>query len=240
LGRGFDLSCNGILSPLTSFHYVQFTRKNYDYPEISLCEEPSVRMEKCGVFSGLSDAELLSNLLGKGSFSLANELLVQFGSLQAISFLSVEQLVQFKGLGKVSAKQLVSVGEIARRVSLPSMENEIMDKPEKIYRFCYSFLNGQGVEKMVLLVLNRKNRLIKHVEISSGTATACLGHPREIFKEIFKVSGCAFCLAHNHPSGDPAASSADIVFTRTIREAARAMDVEFLDHVVIGRPARTL
>ena len=86
-----------------------------------------------------------------------------------------------------------------------------------------------------MLCLNRKNRLIKQVEITSGTATNTLSHPREVFREAIRHGATAVICVHNHPSGDPAPSSADLQITRQLREAAKAVDIHLHDHVILGR-----
>jgi len=95
---------------------------------------------------------------------------------------------------------------------------------------------GLAVEKFWVLCLNRKNRLLKRVEITSGTATSSLAHPREVFREAIRQGATSVVCAHNHPSGDPAPSAADVQVTRQIRDAARAVDIELLDHVILGLP----
>jgi DNA repair protein RadC len=93
------------------------------------------------------------------------------------------------------------------------------------------------VEKFWVLCLNRKNRLKKLVEVTSGTATAALAHPREVFRSAVQHGATAIACVHNHPSGDPAPSCADVQITRQLREAAKALDIELLDHVVVGNAA---
>jgi len=88
-----------------------------------------------------------------------------------------------------------------------------------------------------VLCLNRKNRLLKQVEITSGTATSALAHPREVFRAAIRESATAVVCVHNHPSGDPAPSAPDIHVTRQLREAAKAVDIELVDHVIVGRMA---
>lgn len=95
---------------------------------------------------------------------------------------------------------------------------------------------GLQVEKFWVLCLNRKHRLLKQVEVTSGTATAALAHPREVFRAAIRESAAAIACVHNHPSGDPAPSAPDLHVTRLIREAAKAVDIDLLDHVIIGRP----
>jgi DNA repair protein RadC len=91
------------------------------------------------------------------------------------------------------------------------------------------------VEKFWVLCLNRKNRLLKQVEITSGTATSSLAHPREVFRAAIRHGATAVVCVHNHPSGDPAPSAADVQVTRQLREAAKAVDIDLLDHVIVGR-----
>ncbi len=89
----------------------------------------------------------------------------------------------------------------------------------------------QAGEKFWVLCLNRKNRLLKRVEVTSGTATAALAHPREVFRTAIRESASAVACVHNHPSRDPAPSAADAQVTRQLREAARTVDIELVDHV---------
>lgn len=86
------------------------------------------------------------------------------------------------------------------------------------------------------IMLNRKNNPIARVLITLGTATAALAHPREVFRPAILANACAIICVHNHPSGDPAPSAPDVHVTRQIREAAKAVDIDFLDHVILGRP----
>jgi len=95
---------------------------------------------------------------------------------------------------------------------------------------------GLEVEKFWVLCLNRKNRLIKRVEVTSGTATAALAHPREVFRAAIRESATGIACVHNHPSGEPAPSATDLQVTRQLCEAAKAVDIDLIDHVIIGRP----
>lgn len=92
-------------------------------------------------------------------------------------------------------------------------------------------------ECVVVLVLNRKHRLLGYNLVSLGCLTSSLVHPREVFRPVIVAAGSAFILCHNHPGGDPAPSSADVQVTKKIRSGAEILDIDFLDHVVVGRPA---
>ena len=112
----------------------------------------------------------------------------------------------------------------------------ILNRPEVIVAHFATTVAGLQVEKFWVLCLNRKNRLLKQVEVTSGTATAALAHPREVFRAAIRESAAAIACVHNHPSGDPAPSAPDMHVTRQLREAAKAVDIDLLDHVIIGRP----
>jgi DNA repair protein RadC len=126
--------------------------------------------------------------------------------------------------------------EIARRIaSHPAGETPLLNRADLVSAFLQPFVQGLLVEKFWVLCLNRKNRLLKRVEVSSGTATAALAHPREVFREAIRESATAVICVHNHPSGDPSPSAADLQLTRQLREAAKAVDIDLIDHVIIGR-----
>ena len=91
-------------------------------------------------------------------------------------------------------------------------------------------------EAFYVIVLNRKNRPLGRHRITVGTATSCLAHPREVFRIAVIASASAVICVHNHPTGDPAPSAADVQVTRQLREASKALDIDLLDHVIIGHP----
>ena len=203
-------------------------------------ERPQERLETHGA-GALSDTELLAMLLRTGSrqldvLSLSSHLLAEAGSLANLLTWSEADLKKLKGIGKVKALQLITVIEIARRIlrqspnSSPNFSN-----PEAVYKYFFPLTAGLEVEKFWALCLNRKNRLIREVEITSGTASNSLVHPREVFREAIRLSASAIICLHNHPSGDPSPSSADIKVTRQLREASKVVDIEILDHIIIGQ-----
>jgi DNA repair protein RadC len=108
--------------------------------------------------------------------------------------------------------------------------------PLAVYRHFTPLAAGLEVEKFWILCLNRRYRLLKRVEITSGTATSSLAHPREVFREAIRAGAVAIVAAHNHPSGDPSPSKADLDITRQMREAAEIVGIQLLDHVIIGQP----
>ncbi len=210
--------------------------------EMAPGERPQERLEALGA-GALSDTELLAMLLRSGSrgmdvLKVAGALLAEAGSLAELLAWQAEDFRRVKGIGKVKALQMLTVLEVARRVvaQAAAREPEALVTPEAVWRHFAPLLAGLEVEKFWILCLNRKYRLQKRVEITSGTATSSLAHPREVFREAIRVGASAIVAAHNHPSGDPAPSKADVDITRQLRGAAEVVGIELLDHVILGQP----
>lgn len=205
-------------------------------------ERPQERLERLGP-SALSDTELLALLLRSGTrgqdvLTLASRLIAAAGSLSGFLSLEEQDFRKLKGIGKVKAFQLVSTVELARRILGGSAgEEPVLNRADLVFRYLLPVAAGLSVEKFWVLCLNRRNRLIKRVEVTSGIATAALAHPREVFRTAIAVSASAVICVHNHPSGDPQPSAADIQLTRQLKEAARAVDIDLIDHVIMGRPS---
>jgi DNA repair protein RadC len=203
-------------------------------------ERPQERLERFGA-AALSDTELLALLVRSGTrgqdvLTLCARLISEAGSLAGLLAWHEADFRSLRGIGRVKALQLVAVMEVARRaVSLPAKESPVLNRADLIASSLDSVATGLDVEKFWVLCLNRRNRLRKRVEVSSGTATAALAHPREVFRSAIRESASAVVCVHNHPSGDPSPSAADIQLTRQLREAAAAVDIPLLDHVIIGR-----
>jgi DNA repair protein RadC len=112
---------------------------------------------------------------------------------------------------------------------------EPLDRPEQIVEYMRgAFDESPMQESFYVVCLNRKNRPLCRTRITLGTATSALVHPREVFRAAVLASATAIVCVHNHPSGDPAPSSADLAVTRQLREAAKIIDIGLLDHVVLG------
>ena len=106
--------------------------------------------------------------------------------------------------------------------------------PEDVVRLCAPQLRGSDREHFWALALNTKNQLIRVIEVSIGSLNASIVHPRELFKDAVRVSAASIVVVHNHPSGDPTPSGADIQLTRRLVKAGDVLGIEVLDHVVVG------
>lgn len=202
-------------------------------------ERPQERLERHGP-AALSDTELLAMLLRSGTrgqdvLTLAGRLIATAGSLAGLIAWRGADFRKLKGIGHVKALQLVTVMEVARRVIVQEQAAAPqLQSAEAIAAHCLPFVRGLEVEKFWVLCLNRKNRLIRRVEVTSGTAGSTLVHPREVFREAIREGASAIVCVHNHPSGDPAPSAADLRVTRQLREASHAVEIDLLDHVIVG------
>lgn len=211
--------------------------------DLAVGERPQERQERCGPET-LTDAEQLAMILRSGSAGrnvkcVAEDLLTAAGgTLAGMLAWSAADFRRVKGIGRVKAQQLVSVLEISRRMLA---QREVvppqLERPQQVFDHFRAELLALTVEKFWVVSLNRRNRLLRRDEITSGTATSALVHPREVFREAIKAGACAIIAVHNHPSGDPAPSSADLQITRQLASAARAVEIGLIDHVILGAPA---
>lgn len=205
-------------------------------------ERPQERLARLGP-TALSDTELIAMLLRSGTrghdvISVASRLMREAGSLTGLVAWREADFQRIHGIGQIKALQLVAVVELARRVLVQQGgETPLLNRPDRMVAYLQPLAQGLQVEKFWVLCVNRKLRLLKRIEISSGTATAALVHPREVFREAVREAATGVICAHNHPSGDPAPSQADFSVTRQLREAARTLDIELVDHLIIGQAA---
>lgn len=204
-------------------------------------ERPQERLQRFGP-QALGDAELLAMLLRSGTrgtdvLTLSGRLLGEAGSLAGLLAWREADFRRLRGIGRVKALQLVTVMELARRVLGQQEEDSpSLREADQIVRHLRPVTAGLEVEKFWVLCLNRRHRLLKRVEMTSGTANATLAHPREVFRIAVREGASAIACSHNHPSGDPTPSSADVEVTRMLREASRAVDIPLVDHVIVGQP----
>lgn len=204
-------------------------------------DRPRERLMELGAAS-LTNAELLALFIntgtrGENAVQMGQRLMQEFKSLRNISRRSAKELVrQFHGLGPAKATHIAAAFELGRRAAQEEIREDKMDTPELIYRYLGNDMARLGYETLRILVLNTKLCLVHDEIVFQGTLNESPAHPREILRSALVHRGYAFILAHNHPSGDPAPSDADCRFTRRIRDAAQLMQIQFLDHLIIGAP----
>jgi DNA repair protein RadC len=202
-------------------------------------ERPRERLVERGA-DALSHAELIAILLrtglkGANAVEIGRQLLQKFGTLQALAQASVEELRSVKGIGRDKAVTLMAAFALARKMAEElQRESPVLDNPENVVRLLREKNLVKKVETLQVLLLNTRRRLIRVSEITDGTLDTILVHPREVFKAAIAANAAAVVLAHNHPSGDPTPSEADIKVTRDLIRAGQLLKIDVLDHVIIG------
>ncbi len=204
-------------------------------------ERPYEKCQKYGVKS-LSDAELLAVIIKSGtknkrSIDLAMQVLGVDGEdgLAGMCRLTFEDLTKIKGVGTVKALQILCTIELSRRIAKASLgERYIFDSAEAIAAYYMEDLRHLKQEHLILLMLDTKNQLIADSMITKGTVNATMISPREIFIEAIKHEAVNIILVHNHPSGHPEPSQADIEITKNIASVGKLLGIHLLDHIIIG------
>lgn len=203
-------------------------------------ERPRERILKQGA-QVLSDAELLAVLLrsgrsGEDAISLARRILSQFGSLRKLMSASADDLCRISGIGPAKATQLIAACELALRRSNEKVTgNDIMKSPESVYETITESLRDLRDEVFTALFLNKKNELVEMRQIARGTPDKVTIYPRQVVEMCLSAGASKLILAHNHPSGSTEPSMKDIQLTAKLREGLKFIDVELLDHIIVGR-----
>jgi DNA repair protein RadC len=203
-------------------------------------ERPRERLVALGA-DALSHAELIAILLrtglkGANAVEVGRQLLQKFGTLQLLAQASVEDLKKVRGIGRDKAVTLVAAFALARKMAAElQCESPVLDNPENVVQLLREHNLLKRTETLQVLLLNTRNKLIRVEDISDGTLDTILVHPREVFKSAIAANAHAIVLAHNHPSGDPTPSEADIKVTRDLIRAGQLLKIEVIDHVIIGR-----
>ena len=203
-------------------------------------ERPRERLVEHGA-DALSHAELIAILLrtglkGANAVDIGRQLLQKFGTLRSLAQGSVEDLRSVKGIGRDKAVTLMAAFALARKMAEElQRESPVLDNPEAIVRLLREENLVRNVETFQALLLNTRRRLIRVEAISHGTLDTILVHPREVFRSAIAANAAAIVLVHNHPSGDPTPSEADVKVTRDLIRAGQLLKIEVLDHVIIGR-----
>jgi DNA repair protein RadC len=201
-------------------------------------ERPRERLVHLGP-EALSLTELLAILLTTGTknksvLELAQEIVVRFGSLERLLEASIEELMEVKGIGQAKAIQLKAAFGIALKTHQKPVTAQEAIHARQAYELVRHDLAHQKQEILMVVLKDIKERLIGMEKVSVGTLSDVLVHPREIFFPAVRHKASSLILAHNHPSGDPTPSEADLVVTRHLMRSSRVMGIHLDDHLIIG------
>ncbi len=189
--------------------------------------------------SALSDAELIAILIGSGSFDKSAVELSKYvlgevnNDLNELAKLSVNDLKKYKGIGEAKALSIISALELGRRrkETEPTKRDKIVSSRD-IYELMKPHLLDLMHEEFWVVLLNRANVVLKKVSISAGGISGTVADPRLIFKTALENMTSAVILVHNHPSGNPKPSDADVAITRKMKDAGKLLDIPVLDHLI--------
>lgn len=188
----------------------------------------------------LSDTEMIALVLGSGLpghdvFSVARALLERFGSLRAMLDATYADFDGIRGIGPAKKAQLLAIMEMARRSLVDKMRKRpLMNSPEAVESYLRLLIGGQPQEVFVSLFLDARHRLIRCEESARGSLTRMAVYPREIVRRALAANAASLIVAHNHPSGAVEPSASDCRLTQTLRDALVLVDVQLIDHLVIG------
>lgn len=215
---------------------------NMTMKEMSETERPYEKSYRYGV-EVLTDAELLAIVLRTGSRN-SNALSTAYKVLNAhpvhkgivgLNYLTTKELEQIEGVGKVKAVQMKCLAEISKRMARAVHRPFIaFQSPQSIADYYMESMRYLEKEYVYMLLFDSKHRLLSDVRISEGTVNRSMLSPREVFVKALKCDAVYIILVHNHPSGDPSPSDADIDITRKMHAAGRLIGISLSDHIIVG------
>lgn len=207
--------------------------------DLPCADKPRERMLRQGP-QALATAELLAILVGSGcrganALDLGRELLARFG-LPGLALATIDEMCQLPGCGPVKAVQVQAAIELGRRAGLQDGPEPVrVTSPSEAAELLQSEMGMLEQEHLRVVLLSMKNHVLGVHEVYKGSVCASLVRVGEVYREAVRRNCPAIIVAHNHPSGDPAPSPEDIHITRQLVEAGRLLDIELLDHLIIGR-----
>jgi DNA repair protein RadC len=204
-------------------------------------ERPRERLERLGA-AALKSEELLAILLrvgvkGENAVKVGERLLEKLGGVTGIYHASFEEVCSQHGLGRAKAAQIKAALELGNRLAIEALKDrKSINSPEdaaSLVRHEMSFLEH---EELRVILLDTRNRVIEIAEVYKGSVNSSQVRVCELFKNAIRRNAVCMILVHNHPSGDPTPSGDDIAVTRAIVQAGKLLEIEVLDHIVIGNP----
>ncbi len=233
----YPITIRPLSSPPPALPSAPASQRIQDMPA---AERPREKMERHGA-GALSDAELLAlffrtGMPGLSAIEIGRQLLKKYGSLTALSRQKTSEIQRQKGLGPAKAMDLAAAFELGKRLARQEAVQQRVDHPVAICELLGPELRAEPMEVLKIVLVTTRGTLIAVEEVSRGGLNETIAHPREVLKFAMLHSAFGFILVHNHPSGDPMPSASDLTLTRKIRDAALLMQINFFDHVIIGRP----
>ena len=206
---------------------------------LALHDRPREKLDRYGS-SVLGDNELLAVILGHGfhresALDIANCVLGVSGGVHGLTRLTEGQLRRVRGIGPAKAAGILAAVELGRRTLARSpVERTQLRCPQDVAAYLLSRFGAGSVERFGVVLLDTKHRVLRATVLSVGTLDASLVHPREVFGAAAAAGAAALVLFHNHSSGDPTPSAADVALTARLVDAGELMGIDVVDHLVLG------
>ena len=201
---------------------------------------PRERMAYAGA-GALSSAELLAIILrvggrGENVIRMAERVLTQFGGLTGLAQAGFDQLCQTHGVGQAKAAQILAALELGKRIMAAAPEERLQVRaPVDVANLLMLEMGLLEQEQMRTVLLDTKNRITRITTVYSGSLNTAVVRVGEVFREAVRANSAGVVVVHNHPSGDPTPSPEDVRVTQMIVEAGALLDIDVLDHLIIGR-----
>lgn len=189
----------------------------------------------------LSNAELIAIVLGSGSsgenvVDLSRRILDEAGGLAGLARADVRSLQRTRGLGPAKAAQVAAAMELGRRAGrVDNAERPLLSAPEAVFNYIGHRFLGKTEEQAFVLALDSRSRLLGSAVAVSGGVNSVSARAAEVYREPVVLRASSAIIVHNHPSGDPRPSKADILVTKTLIEAGQALGIELVDHIIVGQ-----
>ncbi len=214
-------------------------RSTYRITDIAESERPRERLARLGS-KALSNAELLAILLrvgvaGENAVQVGQRLLETFGGVTGLHRAPFEEVCAQRGVGMAKAAQIKAALELGYRMKMEAMiDQPSIHSPQEAAELLLYEMSALEQEELRVILLDTRNHLIDVVEVYRGSINSSQIRVGELFKVAVRRNAAAIIVVHNHPSGDPTPSPDDVAVTRALNQAGKLLDVEVLDHLVIG------
>ena len=218
---------------------VKETPATYRIMDLNMDDRPRERLAEHGA-SSLSNAELIAILLrvgvqGENAVQLGQRLLTEFGGLKGLQQAPLQDVQKIHGIGFAKATQIKAAIELGQRLSKATpQEKPPISSPEDAASLVMYEMSALVQEELWVLLLDTRNRVISIEKIYKGSLNSSMVRVGELFKPAISRNAASIIIVHNHPSGDPSPSPEDVALTRNIIQSGKILDVEVLDHLVIG------
>lgn len=216
-----------------------YPKNNYRITDLDSNERPRERLIHMGA-QALSAAELIAILLrvgvkGENAVQVGQRLLQTFGGISGLQKANFEEVKSQHGIGTAKAAALKAAIELGRRLSLESPEERVrIHGPEDAFALVKYEMSALEQEHLRVMLLDTRNQVLEIIELYQGSLNSSTVRVAEVFRDAVRRNAGAILVVHNHPSGDPAPSQNDIDVTKAIVNAGNLLDINVLDHIVVG------